>query len=754
MDGAKAGGPADSATLPSLGEPHLDLPPAREWEYKAEGKHNVVMTYAGTAVRWVGLAVRLRKAHTGDATECVPEEHLLFPTHMDEFAKSVMIPLLGKEYVDQCVTLSVAPRVLWDFQARLEACAMSRPIARRHVGLDTTACRVMLMTDSTTVGAPDAELLAAVGGGGTGRVVRLGAPLAVEIKPKAGMAVSTADASVVLPLAPGCCPCQERPESPARGVGPARGDTDAALAVPCGALADSPADSAAAVGSATAPFAAATAATAGSALAAASKFRMQQVWKVTKGKALRASAYCPLDLFSSSRGRRLAALRSLVQTPHNNFRLFARGAAPFPPADHHDRRTHEQRELLKAGVEPEEDAPAAMAPAEYEECLDTSLARTSVGQLCASTASAASPATRTDDLRVEERACCPSAAREAAVGGESEPGRKEDLCTATWHGLDRSLAAACADDGARGPRSVLLAALVEALEREPLLARLRGTQCLSKGVRSGALWRAFQEPLEAASGQSFKSPKAAYKWAHAESTIAAQAAAVKAFAKDCVGEGAAVAARRTVSPAAAATQRFLVAQAACDCSVLISLQLAWVPAAADCDSTRALSRMGASQAKPGEAVSDRGEGAEFLASLELQRAGRAAGAATAPVPAAGAGEELGVARRPIGAFRLRDCLRGHASLEDAGVAGSALAAQLRGNGVSWGGEEPSVDDVWVFYRFSVVDLEPKMVSRIPKYAAKDAEITAAFAKYLRDPGAAEMPGRSQEPPQRPGSGGP
>ena len=99
MDGAKAGGPADSATLPSLGEPHLDLPPAREWEYKAEGKHNVVMTYAGTAVRWVGLAVRLRKAHTGDATECVPEEHLLFPTHMDEFAKSVMIPLLGKEYV-------------------------------------------------------------------------------------------------------------------------------------------------------------------------------------------------------------------------------------------------------------------------------------------------------------------------------------------------------------------------------------------------------------------------------------------------------------------------------------------------------------------------------------------------------------------------------------------------------------------------------------------------------------------------------
>ncbi|KAA0177653.1 hypothetical protein FNF27_00826 [Cafeteria roenbergensis] len=592
MDGAKAGGPADSATLPSLGEPHLDLPPAREWEYKAEGKHNVVMTYAGTAVRWVGLAVRLRKAHTGDATECVPEEHLLFPTHMDEFAKSVMIPLLGKEYVDQCVTLSVAPRVLWDFQARLEACAMSRPIARRHVGLDTTACRVMLMTDSTTVGAPDAELLAAVGGGGTGRVVRLGAPLAVEIKPKAGMAV----------------------------------------------------------------------------------------WKVTKGKALRASAYCPLDLFSSSRGRRLAALRSLVQTPHNNFRLFARGAAPFPPADHHDRRTHEQRELLKAGVEPEEDAPAAMAPAEYEECLDTSLARTSVGQLCASTASAASPATRTDDPRVEERACCPSAAREAAVGGESEPGRKEELCTATWHGLDRSLAAASADGGARGPRSVLLAALVEALEREPLLARLRGTQCLSKGVRSGALWRAFQEPLEAASGQSFKSPKAAYKWAHAESTIAAQAAAVKAFAKDCVGEGAAVAARRTVSPAAAATQRFLVAQAACDCSVLISLQLAWVPAAADCDSTRALSRMGASQAKPGEA--------------------------------------------------------------------------LRGNGVSWGGEEPSVDDVWVFYRFSVVDLEPKMVSRIPKYAAKDAEITAAFAKYLRDPGAAEMPGRSQEPPQRPGSGGP
>ncbi|KAA0156280.1 hypothetical protein FNF29_01073 [Cafeteria roenbergensis] len=537
MDGAKAGGPADSATLPSLGEPHLDLPPAREWEYKAEGKHNVVMTYAGTAVRWVGLAVRLRKAHTGDATECVPEEHLLFPTHMDEFAKSVMIPLLGKEYVDQCVTLSVAPRVLWDFQARLEACALSRPIARRHVGLDTTACRVMLMTDSTTVGAPDAELLAAVGGGGTGRVVRLGAPLAVEIKPKAGMA---------------------------------------------------------------------------------------QVWKVTKGKALRASAYCPLDLFSSSRGRRLAALRSLVQTPHNNFRLFARGAAPFPPADHHDRRTHEQRELLKAGVEPEEDAPAAMAPAEYEECLDTSLARTSVGQLCASTASAASPATRTDDPRVEERACCPSAAREAAVGGESEPGRKEELCTATWHGLDRSLAAASADGGARGPRSVLLAALVEALEREPLLARLRGTQCLSKGVRSGALWRAFQEPLEAASGQSFKSPKAAYKWAHAESTIAAQAAAVKAFAKDCVGEGAAVAARRT----------------------------------------------------------------------------------------------------------------------------------LRGNGVSWGGEEPSVDDVWVFYRFSVVDLEPKMVSRIPKYAAKDAEITAAFAKYLRDPGAAEMPGRSQEPPQRPGSGGP
>ncbi|CAI7803171.1 unnamed protein product [Closterium sp. NIES-54] len=52
---------------------------------------------------------------------------------------------------------------------------------------------------------------------------------------------------------------------------------------------------------------------------------MHQQLKLSEGEVAESSAYNPLDLFSSSRPRVLSALRTLIDNPQNNLRIFADG---------------------------------------------------------------------------------------------------------------------------------------------------------------------------------------------------------------------------------------------------------------------------------------------------------------------------------------------------------------------------------------------------------------------------------------------
>lgn len=617
------------------------LPPARDWEYKAEGKHNVVLTYSGSLDAWRGLAVRLRKTHSGDATETVREVHDLFPSGMEEFAERVMIPVLGHEYVDQCASVAATRQTMQAFAARLRDSDGLRPVCRRHSTIDESAASILLMTDSTTVDAPSHDICAALGCASPlssgPPFVRMGSPIAVEIKPKAGLAVRSSDAAAVAP-------------SPALGAGapdPRASDT-------------------------------------------ASKFRMQQVWKVSKGKALRASAYCPLDLFHGDDTCRRRALRGLAQTPHNNFRVFARGAPPFPPADTEDRWSGEERSAMRAAeaaaapgavlqsvpqARSGASAPAGLSRLEYQRHLAESLEATSIGNLAVG---------------------LPGGARVTA------PSRAPP----SWHGLHESIAHAEAAVPLTAPSAALESMVLACLEREPLLGRLYKAQSLSGDVSSTRLWDLYRSCLEAAAGRSFTSPRDAHKWARQATTLGAQTLAVAdATSRDEVGSSG---------------QRFLVAQTACDCSVLLSLQLVWAPGC---------SGDGAAQAT-GQAMRGPAAAASFFREL--------AGSAPCPArPAQADGDRAQpagakVAQRALGAFRLTSC---------AGAPGggaweldtAAVEAQVRSALDGTPAEDVSADDVWVLYRFSVVDLEPKLWSRIPKYAAKDAEITAAFAHLVSDP---------------------
>lgn len=59
------------------------------------------------------------------------------------------------------------------------------------------------------------------------------------------------------------------------------------------------------------------------------RFTMHQVLKLHQKEISQLSAYDPLDLFSGSRDRVVQAVRSLIATPQNNFRVFLNGSLVF-----------------------------------------------------------------------------------------------------------------------------------------------------------------------------------------------------------------------------------------------------------------------------------------------------------------------------------------------------------------------------------------------------------------------------------------
>lgn len=624
----------------------------RNWRYKAEGKHNVVMTYCGDEAEWDGIAIRLRKLHKGDSTETVTENHGLFPSRMDDFSRRVMRPLVGSEYVDLCQLVHLPVWAMRVFESVLQRDDYLRPITRRHTTIDTTAGFAVLLTDSTSVHAPASQVRRALGGTKE-RFVRLGAPVAVEIKPKAGLVVAATDAA---------CPHE--------GAIAVHGDQRHEVA------------SEALAGLASSgglPMPAGTA-------HGVSKFRMQQIWKVTKGKALRASAYSPLQLFGSLEACR-RSLVALAHTPHNNFRVFARGAVPFPPNSAVDRIGKAQRDAMARG----HDRPTtrALTPHEYAASLAETLDATFVKALVR-------------DQVVE------------AAGAADDD-------AASWHGLEAAEAAADAGFPVGSASNLLIAILAHILQREPLLQQLQRTQMLGQATTSRRLWQAYRPHLERAAGRRFDDASVAYKWARSEGTEGQQAVAVAALAG---AEG--VGAER----ARAEVQRFLIAQAACDCSLLVSMQLV---SCAD------------------DAAVGQTQGAETVAASPeaVLRAARAA------VPEHAHGREGGrqpaaagaVAVRAIGAVRLQECCPecaaaapskkglAHLTRTTSRVADKLLESDSAG---------AAVKDLWVVYRLSLVDLEPKLVARLPKYAAKDDDITAAFALFRASPSGSKMPAATKK----------
>jgi hypothetical protein len=639
-------------------EPEVPCEPS-DWKYKAEGKHNVVMTYCGDDPAWDGIAIRLRKLHRGDSTEDVAENHGLFPVRMDDFSRQIMRPLVGESYVDLCQLVNLPSSAMKRLEGVLRRDDELRPVTRRHSTIDTDLATAILLTDSTSVHAPLSEVQRALGGT-TMPVTRLGAPVAIEIKPKAGLVVSATDAGA--------------PFAGDRGK-----DCTSCASEATYGLSDSDLHC-----------------EAGSSAQGVSKFRMQQIWKVTKGKALRASAYSPLQLFGTPAACQ-RALTALAHTPHNNFRVFARGSVPFPPNHVVDRIGKAERDAMARGS----DRPGVRAPspAEYASSLSKTLAATFLHSLTP------------EDGRVSAS---------SSTRSTEEP--------SSWHGLGEADAAATAGFDPRSTSGLLVKILAHILHREPLLKQLQATQRLGQITTSERLWELYRPHLERVAGRAFPSASAAYKWAREAGTEVLQAKAVEALA----GCGHPDSELREM-------QQFLVAQAACDCSLLVSMQL--VRCADRC-------AVAQTQGDPDREGSEAATAEDVLEAARRDR-GRSASAST-PAPelrSDGIRGAATVSARAIGAVRLQDCCGDTVSVPSAVEVArlDRMKSKHEAGGRPRGAVEDTsavasdVRDLWIVYRLSLVDLEPKLVARVPKYAAKDDDISAAYALFLSSPAGAAVP---------------
>jgi hypothetical protein len=298
----------------------LEGPNTPSWLYKAEGAANVTFSYVGEDVRLQGTVLRVRKG-TGKRSRSSPSSSsTLFPSDPLDFARTVMRPLLGPEYVVPGIALEVPPAFLAALDEQL-ASAPGRPLKR-------SADRLLLLppvspppTLHAETAAPhgvssvvlmlDHSRLTGLLGGQSG--LRRFRDVCVEIKPKSGVGASAPSAAAEegeghagRPPAPlvsrtcrfcthqvtkaleaaeharPACACRQPPPPPSPSASLPPPPLAPPLCAPC--------------------------------LSAA---------------AHAVSGYCPLDLYSHEPGRVTRALSALLASPQNNFRVFLDGAPVF-----------------------------------------------------------------------------------------------------------------------------------------------------------------------------------------------------------------------------------------------------------------------------------------------------------------------------------------------------------------------------------------------------------------------------------------
>ncbi|KAI9005355.1 inositol-pentakisphosphate 2-kinase [Gaertneriomyces semiglobifer] len=139
---------------------------ARLWLYKGEGNANIVLSYMGKDVNYVGYVLRLSKVR--DDSEG-PEPYSL--VYARDYHEKVIAPLLGNAYISHMAFVGVSR----DFLSSIaEMIGKDRPATRKHKDVDLDQQHAALIPDHTVISSgsdPSSETPAVI---------------SFEIKPKWG----------------------------------------------------------------------------------------------------------------------------------------------------------------------------------------------------------------------------------------------------------------------------------------------------------------------------------------------------------------------------------------------------------------------------------------------------------------------------------------------------------------------------------------------------------------------------------------
>lgn len=306
-----AGPDSDSEMASSSPTPSSEVvcASADAWQYIAEGALNLALRYAGSAPELRGTVLRVRKRNPeasggGGAGAGSPWVESL------KFVDAVVLPLLGRRYVQPAVEVPLREGFMHELAAHIED---ARPQARRKHGLDLDLKTALLMLDNTALPLPSPASTAAMKADKNAEAeahAEAGTEAATEARTEAG---TEAEAGTIAEAEAGPAVCFE-------------------LKVKCGFV------------PATCPLVTLDV------KRRVDRFTMHQQLKNAQGKLDSLSRYSPVDLFSYDRERVVAALEALVATPQNNFRMFVDGRMAYPDAEGHGSRAALEALLAEHGV--------------------------------------------------------------------------------------------------------------------------------------------------------------------------------------------------------------------------------------------------------------------------------------------------------------------------------------------------------------------------------------------------------------------